>query len=264
VTDTSYASRVYVLRLKEYKDGKREKRFLHDLAVAASERGDFVNAEKIGNEYVRLSKPPYTKDELAFIDDYTKVSTDPGFDLFYRHPGIVDPLLGENAAINKVKSIIYKEEILPYQNTNTDWDKIGKKVIKKYGNAGEEIFMRAKVLDYFNKNEITKFAEAAIPYIKKYGDRVPLFELNNYAWAVFENVNDSALLKCALGWSEKTLQEDGSITFMDTYANLLYKLGKKREAISFEENAVKKASDKEKPEFQANLDKMKKGEKTWK
>jgi hypothetical protein len=52
--------------------------------------------------------------------------------------------------------------------------------------------------------------------------------------------------------------------FIDTYANILYKLGKKEEAISWEEKAVTLVGEADKKSYQETLDKMKRGEKTWK
>lgn len=254
----------YAKYLAQYNKGERKPTFLRNLAETASLVQDDKNAKKIGNDYIRQLKEPYTSEELVFIQKYTTQSSDPGFMLFYKHPEKVDAVLGMNSSINKVKSIIYGEEIQPYLNSNTDWDKVESKVVTKYGTAGEEIFLRAKTLDYFNKGNIEKFIESAVPYVKKYGERVPLFELNNYAWEIFQKVKDPDILEVALGWSKMTLQEKDAITFLDTYANLLYKLGRKEEAISTEEHAVSVAGKNEKVEFQANLEKMKKGENTWK
>jgi hypothetical protein len=51
---------------------------------------------------------------------------------------------------------------------------------------------------------------------------------------------------------------------MDTYANILYKMGKKDDAITWEQKAADlSASADEKAGYQATIDKMKKGEKTW-
>ena len=49
--------------------------------------------------------------------------------------------------------------------------------------------------------------------------------------------------------------------FMDTYANILYKMGKKKEAIKMQEEALLVSNND--PNIKATLDKMKAGEKTW-
>ena len=51
---------------------------------------------------------------------------------------------------------------------------------------------------------------------------------------------------------------------MDTYANILYKLGRTNEAIKVEEKALALADESDKKGYQDVIDKMKKGEKTWK
>lgn len=51
---------------------------------------------------------------------------------------------------------------------------------------------------------------------------------------------------------------------MDTYANLLYKIGRKQEAIALEAEAVQLSNEKnETGNLHQVLSKMKKGEKTW-
>jgi hypothetical protein len=66
------------------------------------------------------------------------------------------------------------------------------------------------------------------------------------------------------GWcSASQLKNSTEPAFLDTYANLLYKLGKKNEAIAWQQKAVDASSENERPGYQTTLDKMKKGEKTW-
>ena len=51
---------------------------------------------------------------------------------------------------------------------------------------------------------------------------------------------------------------------MDTYANLLYKLGQIDEAITWETKAIDMVSESEKKDYSETLIKIKSGEKTWK
>ena len=53
--------------------------------------------------------------------------------------------------------------------------------------------------------------------------------------------------------------------FIDTYANLLYKTGKKDLAVEWEQKALNilKQNNEDYAGYQETLDKMKKGEKTW-
>lgn len=65
--------------------------------------------------------------------------------------------------------------------------------------------------------------------------------LNSLAWGYFETLTDSADLKQALAWSGRSLELDRKAAFLDTYAQLLGKLGRKPEAITYEEEALAKA-----------------------
>ena len=65
-----------------------------------------------------------------------------------------------------------------------------------------------------------------------------------------------------LDWS-KRLKESNEPAFLDTYANILYKMGKKTEALAWEQKALNLSSGDERAGYQATLDKMRKGERTW-
>ena len=112
--------------------------------------------------------------------------------------------------------------------------------------------------------DITKGMEEAISHSQhmtrdRIGDK-----LNNFAWEVFKRVSDTDTLKSALRWSGRSLELSINDPLrLDTYANLLYKLGQKEEAITKEEEALRFAAEKDLKGFTETLLKMKAGEKTW-
>jgi len=67
----------------------------------------------------------------------------------------------------------------------------------------------------------------------------------------------------ALEWSKRSFKDKENPMFIDTYANLLYKMGRKEEAIQWQEKAIALVSEAEKKDYEATRDKMKRGEKTW-
>jgi len=90
--------------------------------------------------------------------------------------------------------------------------------------------------------------------------------LNDVAWGFFEKAADTKALENALRWSKRSLEiYPDNHMFIDTYANLAYKLGRKEEAITKETEALNIAkSEKSDTKFyEASLLKMKVGEKTW-
>ena len=61
---------------------------------------------------------------------------------------------------------------------------------------------------------------------------------NQIAWTIFENVKDKAVLQKALTWSNASLKWHRIPEFLDTYANLLFVLGKKAEAVQHQKEAI--------------------------
>jgi thioredoxin-related protein len=84
-------------------------------------------------------------------------------------------------------------------------------------------------------------------------------ELNNLAWSYVENMKDKADWTKALAWSARSLELDRDPNYLDTYANLLYKLGRKDEAIKIASEALEKAKPEQKEGFMETLELMKKG-----
>jgi thioredoxin-related protein len=88
-------------------------------------------------------------------------------------------------------------------------------------------------------------------------------QMNSACWNIFQNVDDKATLKKAVIWSKKSLViSNNNPSYLDTYANLLYKSGKAKEAIKIQTEAIGNAGD-DKKSLEETLEKMKKGEKTW-
>jgi tetratricopeptide (TPR) repeat protein len=166
--------------------------------------------------------------------------------------------------------VIAEEEL--YQKIKMDgpdpnWDLIKLGIIKKYPNKSNqinELIAGSKIGYYQNKNAWDSYAAAATDYMKVYGNTASAIQLNDMAWHVFTSVKETDYLNNALEWSRLSLRDDsGNGAFMDTYANLLYKLGKKNEAIQYEQKALSLVPEADKPNYVQTLEKMKSGQKTW-
>ncbi|WP_420151387.1 hypothetical protein [Spirosoma sp.] len=86
--------------------------------------------------------------------------------------------------------------------------------------------------------------------------------LNEAAWDFQQMTRDPVYLEKALTWSKRSLEyrEDGSL--LDTYAHILYRLGRKSEAVEWQEKAVRKEKERSSPmvpSFEETLKKMKTG-----
>jgi thiol-disulfide isomerase/thioredoxin len=91
--------------------------------------------------------------------------------------------------------------------------------------------------------------------------------LNEVAWGFFERVTDTKALENALRWSKRSLEiYPDNHMFIDTYANLLYKLGRNEDAITKETEALNLAKNTKSDTkgYEETIKKMNSGIKTWK
>lgn len=99
-----------------------------------------------------------------------------------------------------------------------------------------------------------------MPMMKRSATLQVANQLNSLAWTYYENMTDSKDLSQALTWSAKSLEYDRSGMYLDTYANLLSKLGRKAEAIKTQEEAIAnaKATGEDSLGYEKTLAEMKK------
>ncbi|MES2372992.1 MAG: thioredoxin fold domain-containing protein [Bacteroidota bacterium] len=157
------------------------------------------------------------------------------------------------------------------KNTVTpDYSAIVADAVKKYPQYTNEITdyaEKSKISFYLAKKEWSTFKNEVLGYMTKYGEnKLTPAELNNYAWSVFENCKDMTCVAEALDWSRKSFKDKDNSMFMDTYANILHKMGRTKEAIEIQKKAlalIPEADTASRKAYQATLEKMQKGEKTW-
>ena len=257
----------YYTLLKQYESGKKDSSSLRKMALAAQDAYDMENAAKIANEYLATQSNLFTKENLQFIQGFTEKSSDKGFAILLNNQDKADAVLGKVRSAFILQQIIMNEEVFSKFSTvpgsNPDWQSIKSNLEKKYPAFADESVAKAKVLWYQNTRDWNNFQTAVVAYMNKYAGKQSPNELNNYAWTIFENCNDMACVEKALEWSKNSFKESNEPMYIDTYANLLYKLGKKDEAITWEQKALDLAPEGEKKSYEETLDKMKKGEKTW-
>lgn len=237
---------------------------LKELVAAAESAYDDENASKFATAYLASQKDLYTKDNLTFLSKYTKDSKSKGFELVLKDPKKVDAVLGQGKANEILAKVILMENIYPeLRKPDANIDALIATAKAKYPTVDiKKSTDLLKVQFYQSKKEWDKFQTAVMAYMKEYGTDVNANMLNSFAWTVFENCKDPDCVASAMAWSKRSVEQtqEKVPAFLDTYANLLYKLGKKDEAIAMQQKAVDLVSADEKGTYQTTLDKMKKGE----
>lgn len=257
----------YYTLLQKYKTGQKDTAFLHKAALAAREANENVGLQNIMTSFLHIVKEGiYTKENLEFLNSMTNFSSDAGFSIEMEHADKVDALLGKNAAEEQIANILIQEELdatkpeTPYKIPN--WLTMSAFIDKYYANLSSKAVAITKLKWYENAKDWSNYQIAVDDFIKQYATEISIGRLNEYARNIFLHSNDTVFLKEALSWSGKCCKDDALPIYLDTYANLLYKLGQKEEAILWEQNAISQAAPKEQNQYRQTLNKMKSGQKS--
>lgn len=93
----------------------------------------------------------------------------------------------------------------------------------------EKITLKADLTRFQKSKDWKNFVKTADSFISKFGNNDPNL-LNSVSWTIYENIADKAALQKAEKWSKHASELNNIYSFNDTYAAVLYKLGKKNEA----------------------------------
>jgi hypothetical protein len=262
----------YAVLSAEYRNGKRDLPLLRALTLMALRQKDQTRATEVGNEYIDRLPQPYSKAAWAFIQAVTRTSKDKGFQILWTQTDAADAVLGKNAAEVTIRRVIAREEIEPYlsdRSRASDWAGMTKKVTAKYGLLGKEEIYGAQMAYYLKKRDWTHFGEYYALYVETAAPRSE-YPLNALSYTLFEHVTDRKALEAAIRASKYLVDSQTTAwgthgenpTAIDTYANLLYKAGRNRDAIEWEEKAVQLSEGRDK-DIADHLEKMKAGQPTW-
>ena len=92
-----------------------------------------------------------------------------------------------------------------------------------------------------NLDESTPQFKIFLDNMTNTAQKLTSFQLNEYAWGYVQMIKNEKDLEEAIKWSERAIELIESPTNLDTYAILLSKLGRKKEAIKAEKKAIKLA-----------------------
>jgi thioredoxin-related protein len=263
-TVTNYEALVH--DVDEFHNGNADTSFLKRLVVKAESLLQNEIANDVAQSFINglSEKELLQKDNLLFTYVYTKRSSDRGFKFFQTSSTEVDKTLrAPNASKHKINTIIFSEEVKPYTiNGVPDWNEITTRIVRKYGYIDREYYHGFRMIYALDKELWKDFGKYYKLYFKVAYSRSG-FHINNLSWKVFQHINNKRTLRVAvktMKYNNEHKDINSPIT-IDTYANLLYKLGRRRQAIQWESKAVELSN--KQLNFVNTLTKMKNKVKTW-
>lgn len=267
-TRATVPEKQYYTLLGRYQQGERNEELLYNLVLSSLDAYDLENADSIANEYFNAQKNLYTKENMDLLQNVTVNSGSRGFHIMLDNPQEVDAFLGKATSASITRDIIVQEDVAPYFDNALmngilpDWNLLYTKLHNKYDDRAGELLDYSRMLFFKQNGNTDSMLSCISKYMNNYIDYLKPDIINAISWTVLQQQSDSTSLTEAAKWCENILAIQNPM-FIDTYANLLYKAGQKDAAIEWEQKAVALGDDKSAPALQENLDKMKRGEKTW-
>jgi thioredoxin-related protein len=279
----------YYTLLARYQQGEKDYADMPYLISMARRLQQNKEAQLICDDYVHhyLEPLPYdrrwTKENLEFMASYAKLlhSDDQLFQSYYRQRGQINSIMARPGYSDRViNAVLYNEEITPgiewamKGHPEPDWKAIRKRMEKKYNSdyaeknvltGRVELYKKQKRWDDYIRYFIRKHEKTSLVSIDKgeIDSATAADFLNDFSWEIFKYGKDRKQLKKGISWVNRamSLRPMPMPRMMDTKANILYKMGRKKDAIALEQQSYGLASkDKD---IQQCYEKMKKGVPTW-
>ena len=175
----------------------------------------------------------------AYLDDYTS----PAFSFLEKNSAAYSKLYTADSVQSKINTVYSAGLILAIRKKDNAGYQQLKEKIRASGNPdAEKIILLADLKQYQVNADWNSYAAAALNYAGKYGQNDPQL-LNTFAWNFYENIGDKAMLAEAEKWAKRAVELKHEYAFADTYAAVLYKLGKKQEAKAAAGDAIALAKE---------------------
>ncbi len=248
--------------IDNWKQGKVQYSALPELVKKLKRYAEDSFALEVGRDYLhhyleKLSESDYLKKEnLFFIKQNRGIlnSKDRIFEFFYKFSSKVDSAIAEKGfSTSMINSIIYTEQVLPHiknaieKNSQPDWKKITANISGKYTKTHAYInVLKGKTYWFKYKNDWENYTKCLTRTMKNENlsdfstqEIGTVLYLNSVAFDVFIYSNSKSELNEALRWSNYAVSLNKKAFTLDTKANLLYKLGKRREALNLYRDVIK-------------------------
>ncbi len=221
----------------EYEKGNRDPQLMLDYLKALNKSGK--SSLKVANEYLRTQKDLSTEFNLRFIHEAATEADSRIFDLLIENQTSIGKLVGLDALRSRILAACENtaKKAVEFQNAELLADAKAK-MAKHYPEQSEAFAAKAD-LDFFKATGDAKnFVKACDQYAKKVanGDAKGLNKLANDILILFSS--DEKCMKVAEKYAKDAAKAGNSHEYYLTYANILLKNGKKKDALAAAEKAV--------------------------
>ncbi|QQS27854.1 MAG: thioredoxin family protein [Sphingobacteriales bacterium] len=237
-----YDEKAMLAHQQEYQNGKREAPFMRNYIMMLW-AGNLPEYDNISNEFIAgLNQQDLSDTEnLQFVFDLANTMDSKAFNLLTSNQSLFVKALGDEVVSDKINGVAFmslKSAITKHDNQL--FDKI-LSTIKQSGSSKSGEYIELASLEYFQGTKNWKqYISTASNFLDDFKTKDPN-TLNNIAWEFFLHADKKKDLKKASKWAEQSVKLEPAYYNWDTYASLLYKLDKKKDALKAANQAIELA-----------------------
>lgn len=220
-----------------------------------------MNADAASAKYLgtQAEKDLSSRSNWTIIRDFVNDDGSREFNFLVNNSEVFAKLYTKDSVETKINDV-YKNSLISKIRGNDDkgYETLKVKVNSLKNINGEKTTSHSDMSLYKYKKNWAAYSPVAFAYIDKYANNDANL-INSIAWTIYENVDEKAVLEKASALSKHSTELNDSYAFNDTFACLLYKSGKKEEAVKAAEHAIDlaKKSNEDYKSTQELLDKIK-------
>ncbi len=222
------------------KEAEKDPATLKEKALEAKANYDGVNASRLAQAYLKHVKDLYTKENLQFLDQFTKHSSDESFKVYLEHADKINAVLGRGAAQKKIGELAFEEtgaNAWLAAKTAEGATAVRQKMRERFPAMAGMLIDKLEVMHAQLSGNNETYANAVVPYVKKYNQQINSQELAAYARNLGRK-GDTRYLQIALEWSKQAWEEEQSEGTAFVYASMLYRNGAKENAIAMQKKVL--------------------------
>jgi thiol-disulfide isomerase/thioredoxin len=229
---------------KEYKNGKKDPEFLAKYVKALNRGGK--SSVKVVNDF--LITKPNIKDTsvLKIITEGLFESDSKCFTLFLENRAAIESKIGKDIYLSKIETACQRTVDKAIKYKSVDLLKESIVLMKKYCPKSALDFEINNSMTYYNVvGDIPEYCKTCKDYVSKIIKNEP-DKISALAMKIVENYGiDKTAMKQAEDFAKMAADKSKDLKYKLSYANILYKNGKKSEALSQAEKAQKEAGKKD-------------------
>ncbi len=179
-----------------------------------------------------------SKGNWEIIEEYVTDYFSEPFQNFEKEKDVFSKQYGVDVINEKITKVTTMGLYAAIDNNDMiGYSSIKEKLLSAKTNETDKIILESEIYKSQKQKDWKNYASNVLDYMSRYSPE-EANELNNYAWTFYEHVDDAALLSKAASWAMTACQLENNYANNDTYAAVLFKLGKKQEARAAADKAI--------------------------